>query len=601
MDLDEKIGILWHNYISKKAESGFDDATVSYVSLVKELNIFFHAMGGSHGRALGVADRRTLGAKRTLLVRVAGIGKQFPLSWQDEQGLYLPDSINTFSDASLNRTLYFWLVALASQLEEGFSWAEGNIRATRFLLERYSGFRKPYYRMRDALLQQRGALTDLQDEKTISTILNETAWVGGAAINYGGCQFVPLWLYPPSYHSGMSIGIDEEDEEQKHESQSERIATRKKAQRVDDERESDGFMMFLPETMMSIVERVNVDRTEDDSFDEDAAFNADELDEITLGKKRNGLAARLKIDLDMKADELDDFAVGSGTFLREWNYKTGSYLENYCLLQPYYAPNTPATELPERIAPMAKKIKRQFSVFELERIRQLRVSAGQELNLDAWIDFMTLQNKSMHTQNFYDRIERKQRDLSTLILADISLSTEAGLDTETRIIDVIQDTLMVFAEALESIGDRFGMYAFSSKRNKEVRYHVLKNFNEPYGDRARGRIANIKPGYYTRLGAAIRQSSKVLSKQKSAKKLLLIISDGKPNDIDRYEGRYGVEDTKKAIFEARRQGIIPFCITIDQESNSYLPYIFGHNGFSFIKHAGKLPSVLPEIYLNLTH
>ncbi|OYZ56642.1 MAG: VWA domain-containing protein, partial [Sulfuricurvum sp. 24-42-5] len=217
-----------------------------------------------------------------------------------------------------------------------------------------------------------------------------------------------------------------------------------------------------------------------------------------------------------------------------------------------------------------------------------------------WIDYKGHQNHSNHPQRFFQTYEKKMRDMATLILADVSLSTEAGITQEIRVIDTIQDALMVFAESLHRLQDRFAIYTFSSIKNTKVNFHIIKNFNEKYSDTIRGRIDAIKPGYYTRMGAAIRESAKILDKQQSANKLLLILSDGKPNDVDRYDGRYGIEDTKKAIEEAKQKGITPFCITIDLDAKEYLPYLFGRNSYAVIRDAQKLPKLLPEIYMNLT-
>lgn len=220
--------------------------------------------------------------------------------------------------------------------------------------------------------------------------------------------------------------------------------------------------------------------------------------------------------------------------------------------------------------------------------------------MDAWISYASSTNKDSEKQNFFENVVKKQRDLSTLILADISLSTEAAVTTELSILDIIKESLFVFADSLDALGDPLAMYAFSSVKNTKVRYHVLKNFNEDYSAQIRGRIDDLRAGYYTRLGTAIRQSTRILQKQPTHNKLMLIISDGKPNDIDKYEGRYGVEDTKKAIYEAHKAGVIPFCITVDSESNSYLPQIFGKEGYTYIRDIRKLPSALPQIYMNLT-
>jgi nitric oxide reductase NorD protein len=165
----------------------------------------------------------------------------------------------------------------------------------------------------------------------------------------------------------------------------------------------------------------------------------------------------------------------------------------------------------------------------------------------------------------------------------------------------IRDTLHLFADALETAGDRFALYGFSSRHRDHIRFHVLKGFEEKFGSTIRGRIDKLKPGYYTRMGAAIRQSSQLLSRQGGNQKLLLILTDGKPNDLDQYEGRYGVEDTRMAVIEARKMGLRPFCVTIDREGRDYLPHIFGANGYVVIHKPTELPAQLPLLYAQLTH
>jgi nitric oxide reductase NorD protein len=137
-------------------------------------------------------------------------------------------------------------------------------------------------------------------------------------------------------------------------------------------------------------------------------------------------------------------------------------------------------------------------------------------------------------------------------------------------------------------------------RRDKVRYHLLKGFDERYNNLIRGRLAALKPGFYTRMGAAIRHSAAILSKQKSSRRLLLILTDGKPNDLDKYEGRYGIEDTRAAIQEARQLGLTPFCVTIDQKAGDYLPHLFGASGYVVVGNAAMLPQVLPRLYVQLT-
>jgi nitric oxide reductase NorD protein len=145
------------------------------------------------------------------------------------------------------------------------------------------------------------------------------------------------------------------------------------------------------------------------------------------------------------------------------------------------------------------------------------------------------------------------------------------------------------------------MYGFSSRYREHIRFHTLKTFNETHNSMSRGRISAIKPGFYTRMGAAIRHASTILEQQSASQQLLLILTDGKPNDLDQYEGRYGIEDTRMALMEARRKGLQPFCVTIDERAGDYLPYMFGTDNYVVIRKASELPQELPLLYARLTH
>jgi len=306
------------------------------------------------------------------------------------------------------------------------------------------------------------------------------------------------------------------------------------------------------------------------------------------------------MDLELQPDMTEIYPLGKGHFIDEWDYRKEEYLQNYVCIKPQVTTNVIPIALPKRLSKTVKRIQAELSLLELDRIKNDHLPYGDEINMDTWIEYKGHQNKSMHHQKFYTSYERQTREMATLLLADVSLSTEAGVTAELKIIDVIKDGLMVFSESLQRLEDKFAIYTFSSLKNTKVYFNIIKNFKEPYNDLSRGRIESIKPGYYTRLGAGIRESAKILEKQKSANKLLLIISDGKPNDVDRYDGRYGIEDTKKAIEEVRKKGIVPFCITIDVKAKSYLPYLFGRNGYAVVRDGERLPKVLPEIYINLT-
>ena len=591
--MEEHIGKVWHKYISKKAIKSYDEQKVYFQDLKKFLKIFYHLLGGDKAKDILITDKRPIFKQRTLIEKVSGVGKSFFLPWQDEKALYLPASLSCFSKKQDNEMLYFWLVAMMSKtIIKQNNLIIQNIKNTNELLNTYEGFNSFYERCSNELFENHEELSFIKslNEKDLR---NESTNI----------QPFYLWIYPALNSKKILEDFEDDDELEgvkKDPSKTETLQMKKQVNKMDDKKKTDGLLMFLPESLMSILEQVNVDRSEDDSFDEDALYNAEDLDEITLGRKKANLNARIKMDLDISSNSQEEFPLGKGFFLDEWDYKKNAYLENYVKIKPIITTNIKAISIPKRLTKIVKRVQNELDLMELDRIKKTNLAYGDEVNIDSWIDYRGSRNKEGHNQKFFETFEKKTRDMSTLILADISLSTEAGITSEIRVIDMVKDGLMVFSEALERLQDRFAIYAFSSLKNTNVRFHIIKNFKEKYSNLIRGRIDAIKPGYYTRLGAAIRESTKILNNQKSANKLLLIISDGKPNDVDRYDGRYGIEDTKKAIMEAKKKGITPFCVTIDLEAKDYLTHLFGKNGFTVIRDTKKLPKVLPEIYMNLT-
>ena len=591
--MEEHIGKVWHKYISKKAIKSYDEQKVYFQDLKKFLKIFYHLLGGDKAKDILITDKRPIFKQRTLIEKVSGVGKSFFLPWQDEKALYLPASLSCFSKKQDNEMLYFWLVAMMSKtIIKQNNLIIQNIKNTNELLNTYEGFNSFYERCSNELFENHEELSFIKslNEKDLR---NESTNI----------QPFYLWIYPALNSKKILEDFEDDDELEgvkKDPSKTETLQMKKQVNKMDDKKKTDGLLMFLPESLMSILEQVNVDRSEDDSFDEDALYNAEDLDEITLGRKKANLNARIKMDLDISSNSQEEFPLGKGFFLDEWDYKKNAYLENYVKIKPIITTNIKAISIPKRLTKIVKRVQNELDLMELDRIKKINLAYGDEVNIDSWIDYRGSRNKEGHNQKFFETFEKKTRDMSTLILADISLSTEAGITSEIRVIDMVKDGLMVFSEALERLQDRFAIYAFSSLKNTNVRFHIIKNFKEKYSNLILGRIDSIKPGYYTRLGAAIRESTKILNNQKSANKLLLIISDGKPNDVDRYDGRYGIEDTKKAIMEAKKKGITPFCVTIDLEAKDYLTHLFGKNGFTVIRDTKKLPKVLPEIYMNLT-
>lgn len=610
--MEEAVGKLWDKWLTQQVSTDFTEAAVNLSDIQSQLLLFYRAMGGVPAKTIEAAAARKLVIRRSTLQKIAGSHQKFILPWQDERSLRLPPTIALFADRQLNQALYFWLAALAAHLPTMEHWLRDNQAATRRLITKYPGLEKSYHLLTRACLAARPNISALPEtEQSAEKALQSALKVPGIITEFPSSRHhlspVSLWLYPPLTIAGPSrrpIELEQERQKrsgQQHQPELKRLQQRKQAQYVDDEPETDGLQVFQAESLMTWTEQVNLDRSQSEQDDDDnIAAIAQDLDIITLSRQRKANAARIRFGLDLPAEQNDDLRLGEGLPLPEWNFKQQRLVENVCLLQTMLADEVKPVNLTPRQRRLSFDILQLFSVLGLSRSRRKAQSKGDEIDLDAWLDNYVQPVKDSNRQNFFIDSQHRCRDVSCLILADLSLSTEGYINNEQRVIDVIRDSLIVFAEALNKLGDEFAIYGFSSVRSQHIRYHILKNFEMAYNDHVRGRITRIEPGYYTRMGAAIRQSSKLLSRRDSSHKILLIITDGKPNDLDHYEGRYGVEDTRQAIIEAKQLGLTPYCVTIDQEGHDYLPYLFGYNSFSIITDATQLPRVLPKIYLNLT-
>src|SRR5690606_20509613 len=171
-----------------------------------------------------------------------------------------------------------------------------------------------------------------------------------------------------------------------------------------------------------------------------------------------------------------------------------------------------------------------------------------------------------------------ERNLAVTLLIDISGSTDSWVASTRRIIDVEREALLLVSVALDCLGEPWSIQAFSGEGPDAVIVRKIKDFAEGCSNEVALRISSLEPEHYTRAGAAIRHASRDLLQQPASHRLLLVLSDGKPNDRDIYEGQYGVEDMRQAVTEATLQGISAFCLTIDRQAPAYLPRIFGaHN------------------------
>ncbi|MFG3694562.1 nitric oxide reductase activation protein NorD [Stutzerimonas stutzeri] len=608
VEVEEWVGSVWHRFITRRASPDFPEASVELESMQRSLSVLFRAMGGASGVGVEAANARDLMLRRNLLQQVAGTCKQLPVAWCDASNLRLPQRLAVYPEISLNQDLYRWLALLAAQAGEMRHWARDNQRWTQSILQRFPAMRPRYERLVEAHLQLRPDPASLpRAEGQLELALCQALREPGSVLQFPRSEVapwpLPMWLYPAE-NLGVPQATELAEEDQDNNLQApptEQKGLRKRAKRVEDSTSKGGLMLFRLENLFSWSEHVELDRQGDDSENEDASRVAEDLDEIAMSRQRMQKGGGLKLHLDLPPSDVDDIPLGEGVKLPEWDYRKQRMQDNFVSLQMMLPRGSEPMGLPLRLSPLARKLRRQFEHLRNDRQWLRGQPQGSELDMQAWLEFhVERQHGQCAERGLFMEQRQNRRDLACLLLADLSMSTDAHLDDEHKVIDVITDSLLLFGEALSAVGDDFALYGFSSLRRHQVRMQELKSFKQRYGDDTRGRIQALKPGYYTRMGAAIRQATELLGNCKQRRKLLLLVTDGKPNDLDLYEGRYGVEDTRQAVLEARRQGLLPFCITIDQEAGDYLPYMFGANGYTLIKDPQQLPFRLPQLYKQLT-
>ncbi|MDP1595706.1 MAG: VWA domain-containing protein [Methylotenera sp.] len=611
--MEEYVGELWHKLVTRAADKQHADAAVSLNEVSKTAAIYFRALGGDAGLNLSAAPPTRHGARRRWMQRLATSGERIELSWRDGETLRLPERIALFSERSLNRDLYLWLVALsAAKVDDNLPWIIRNQTATLVTLERFPGLLVRYQQLVEAILALRPVPADLPtqeaaQESAIRLALQQPGSIQVLPPSKMPFHPVPLWTHPtppvsaPSKASA-SDGAPERDESDN--SNTEKSRRKHAAERTDMPDGKDGFLMlFRAESLFSWTEYIKVNRPQDEEDDlENAAQAAEDMDSMTVARDNETSATKLRFDLDLPPAGEDEAPLGEGISLPEWDYKKQIMQPDYCRLQELVSQQTTPCELPPQLRRTANRLRSQFQALAPTRTWLKGQQEGEEIDLDAWVRQEADLLSGTHSDNrgVYRAQVNQQRDLACLLLADLSLSTDAYASDHARVIDVIRDSLFLFSEALSATGDRFAMYGFSSLKRGNVRFNRLKSFDERYDSAARGRIAAIKPGYYTRMGAAIRRATTLLAAQPQRQRLLLLLTDGKPNDVDRYEGRYGIEDTRVALHEARQQGLRPFCVTIDIEANEYLPHLFGAGGFAVIRKPEDLPKELPLLYAQMT-
>lgn len=386
-----------------------------------------------------------------------------------------------------------------------------------------------------------------------------------------------------------------------------RYAARK--EEVDEEAAENGLTLNIYDKLLSWAEFLNVPRPFDDDPDADPGSKADECEELVTADLEKTTANTFDAELEKAdaysgAEEIPVDEAMEPVYYPEWDYKRNAYRPAYSRLI-----ETAATEqdkgFSERVLIEKRKVIREVTK-NLEMLTPSwrltgRQMEGNFIDLNAAVDAMAdLEAGHTPDEKLYADYIKNERDLSVLFLVDLSMSTD-GWVGETKIIDHEKEALVILCEALKKLRDRYAIYGFSGKTRKGCRVFRVKDFSENYTDTTRERIGGLIPYSYTRMGPAIRHATDILSKEKTRSRLLFILSDGKPNDVDVYEGKYGIEDTRMALKEAESAGIVPFCLTVDAQAGDYLPRLFGHGNYAVVPGVEMLANKLPELYARIIH
>jgi len=328
-------------------------------------------------------------------------------------------------------------------------------------------------------------------------------------------------------------------------------------------------------------------------------------------------------------------------FYDEWDFRAGDYRPRWCRIVEYAVGEGAPQYFEQTLAKyssLVNETQRQFELLRPEMFRKIkRLLDGDEIDFDAVTDY-AVERRSGHTptDKVYYRRNKVERDVAVTFLLDMSASTDEEiakhekryekdefdddprryfswwmarraqelLTPPKRIIDLEKESIVLLIKALETIGDRYGIYGFSGYGRDNVEFYVIKDLEEVLSDKVKGRIDKIAPVRSTRMGPAIRHAIHKLDEQDAKVRILFLVSDGRPQDHgygrDRTEKEYAIHDTHMALLEAKRKGMVPFCLTVDRYGHDYLKQMCADIGYEVVPDIESLPSRITTLYRQLT-
>lgn len=640
IELEELVGKAWHRWAGDAPSyPKYTDAAVHLDELRGALPVFFRSLGGP--RAVRLATGTEEGSRHRLTFRQRlGLGQEEPMHRADlnAERLLLPESIACFPERELNRRLYYWLTAWLAHADEPKNPPADPLQAdvallaearetTRRLLEAWPGLARLHHLLGSAVRRIRPARElppwESGVEETVIALLGGPApssgeggvvWavLHGADMNTLGAprgyqSFLPVPLWGRISELSPSSVAPRDDQEAGLGGDAPPASERRlKARRLktDQADRRDPLILNRFEYLLSIAEMLNLNRMVEDDEEGQARKAAESLDELSIGETSKRAASRLKAELELAPQAVEDATLSGEHTYPEWDFKRNAYLPDHCRVVATVASAAesgaddwqPDVEARRRI----RAVKRQFEALRPRHRLCPAQADGDDLDLNALIRTRAdLVATGAASDRLYLQSRNVDRDFAVSVLFDASLSTDSWVDNR-RILDIEKESVLALSRGLEACGDDHCVLAFSSRTRREVKVQTLKAFGEPSAKHLAQRLGALKPGHYTRIGAALRHAAAGLELRPNRHRLLLLLTDGKPNDSDHYEGRFGVEDTRRAVQEARRAGLLVFGITVDTKAREYFPYLFGPGGYAVVSRPARLPSALPLLYRQIT-
>ena len=327
-------------------------------------------------------------------------------------------------------------------------------------------------------------------------------------------------------------------------------------------------------------------------------------------EEESGAAKEEQVKLvapNKEAESLAEEPLSPPKLYDEWDYLISRDRPAWCTLLEKTADEGNADDIEDilgRHHNLVNRIKYLVKAVQVQRpVRLKKRLEGERLDLDACIDAtIDMRSGSQPDPRVYQIVGRQQRDLSVLVLLDLSKSTNDVIQNgSTTVLHLAREATVLLADAMARIGDHFAIHGFSSNTRHDVGYYRFKDFDRPYGALQKARLAGMTGHLSTRMGTALRHAGQFLRDRKCHKKLILLITDGEPSDIDVHDPEYLVVDAKKAVEENNRYGIYTYCMSLDPKADRYVTRIFGTRNYFVVDHIQRLPERLPLLYIRVTH